>query len=94
MLSAKPTPGGAGIFLYGDSRDLQNLWETVHTLARGVPLEGELQAIEDPGRGWVLLQPGLNLVHPGITHAGAALPARRSPAGSRSPAASRGTRPG
>lgn len=39
MLLAKPTKHGAGILLYGDYRDLESVYETIHYLSDGVPLE-------------------------------------------------------
>jgi hypothetical protein len=41
MIFAKPTKYGAGILIYGDLHDLQNLHETIHHLASfGGPLRG------------------------------------------------------
>ena len=41
MLLAEPTKHGAGIFLYGDYRDLESLHDTIHYLSDGIPLGGE-----------------------------------------------------
>lgn len=43
MIISKPTPHGAGIFLYGDYNDLRSLHETIHELcAEGGPLIGQV----------------------------------------------------
>lgn len=43
MIISKPTPHGAGITIYGDYNDLQNLHETIHELCKeGGPLEGQM----------------------------------------------------
>ena len=43
MLIARPTQHGAGLTLYGDYWDLENLHRTIHDLAAGSPLKGDLQ---------------------------------------------------
>jgi hypothetical protein len=43
MILAKSTPHGAGITLYGDYKDLQNLHETIHKICKeGGPLTGQM----------------------------------------------------
>lgn len=39
MLISEPTKYGAGIIIYGDYWDLRNLYNTIHELSEGIPLE-------------------------------------------------------